>query len=243
MADSEEYELLPHSKLEQLRSELESLRRNPSSNAFSDKELVNAIDRFAKSVDRLYGLFENVQKEILDEYQKGEKPEDKLDKVIEQNKHIAEGIISIAGSINREPSPQKDKTIERRQSTFVPPQKDDRAQITDENMLPGETHSYREQRPQQHPQQGTSGGEPQPMSFEPPQPRPEQHQTNIPSPPSSQQQYTAPPDPFRQQREMPPVRANYPSPRDYPSLPEEPKLVRPVHAEPGRAKKKFAGLF
>ncbi len=210
MADSEEYELLPRRKVQELRSELDNLKRNPLSNTSSNKELVRSIDRFTRSVDRLYALFENVQKEVLEDYQKGEKPEDKLDKVIEQNKHIAHAIISVTENLNENAFDRKEKYSEpKKEEPKAPEQKPRMPEQQDSSNIEWtNTQEFPEEPPRLRPQQNNQGMPPkEPM----PQPNTGQQINQAPQPQPAQQSKQ------QESQEMPP-RFEVPTPPE-----EEPK--------------------
>ncbi len=260
MSENEEYELLPHSKLEQLRSELEQLKRGATtSDSPSGNSLVTAIEDLTRSVEKIYALFENIPQEVLDEYKRGEKPEDKLDKIIEQNRHIAEGIIALSENLNREtpgealardagrPAPQSQTTQEKPVQQPQPTGTSLPGEPTTSQNTTMNTPESTQAGPEAQQQPPHSGGiedipPPRPEAPEPPV------QGNAPQQPQSttgesRGQPGENQNPFKQQMEIPPVKANYPSHKDYPGMPEQPTLTRPLHVEPDKKKKKFMGLF
>jgi len=104
MEDSDEYELLPHEQIEHLRRELEKLKNNPFVKSHEGDQLFGAVKNLTESVDKLYELFSNVQEDLVKEYAetKGEgKSSEKMDLILEQNKHIAEGIMSLADRLEK----------------------------------------------------------------------------------------------------------------------------------------------
>jgi len=107
MVEDEEYELTPHKQLEELRAEVEKLKKNPFTESGSSKNLLEAMDRLSKSINNLIELFrtasEDVQtREVSEESGMGKK----IDQLAEENKKIAEGIVSLAEIMKRSNPPQ-----------------------------------------------------------------------------------------------------------------------------------------
>ena len=98
MADEDDdYELLPHKQITDLKKELEQLKKGPS------PESGNQMDKLNDSINNLLGLFKEAASQMHLEEQEGgmvaEKLipiEEKLDQVLEQNQKIAEGIVALA---------------------------------------------------------------------------------------------------------------------------------------------------
>ena len=57
MAEEDEYELLPQSSLEKLKSDLDSLKRSAGSSGGVNKEAVQSISDLKDSIDKLLQLF------------------------------------------------------------------------------------------------------------------------------------------------------------------------------------------
>ena len=99
----DEYELLPHREIVKLREEVERLKTSPISSEAAN--LVSALSKLNESVSRLIRIFEVAEKELAQEY-KQSKVEEKINRVVYQNKEIAKGIIAVADLIKkRQPSP------------------------------------------------------------------------------------------------------------------------------------------
>jgi len=92
--EDEEYEILPHERVEHLRKEVEKLKSNPFIESNSSEKLLSSIDKLTKSINRLEDLFQSINNVLLDEYRKGDGPDQKLDKILEQNKQIAEALVN-----------------------------------------------------------------------------------------------------------------------------------------------------
>ncbi|MBI2129202.1 hypothetical protein HYU07_03090 [Candidatus Woesearchaeota archaeon] len=104
--ENEDYDLMPHRELMNLKRQVDEIKQNPIVNAPSGKELMNSVNDLNRSVGGLLELF----KSATDEMRLEDKDQDlavrkidpileKLDKVIEQNKLIAEGLVSISDMI------------------------------------------------------------------------------------------------------------------------------------------------
>ncbi len=97
--DEEEYELLPHKEIMQLKEELHKMK---SFEVEPTRKLtVNLVELNAK-IDRLIAIFEEANKQIITEeggltFQEKMKPLlEKMNKILEQNSEIAEGIVAVA---------------------------------------------------------------------------------------------------------------------------------------------------
>ncbi|MFH1850194.1 MAG: hypothetical protein ABH879_08520 [archaeon] len=111
----DEYELTPHKQLEQLKKEVEELRKNPFGKNSGSHDMLSAVEKLTRSIDQMNGIFKGAVHELKEgsREEKAEKRDPlskKLDKLIDQNKKIAEGIISVAkmlseGKIQHEPAP------------------------------------------------------------------------------------------------------------------------------------------
>ncbi|MEK6963714.1 MAG: hypothetical protein AABX70_04760 [Nanoarchaeota archaeon] len=94
----EEYELLPHREILKLRDEVDRLKANPVSSEAAN--LVTTMNKLNESISRLIHIFEGAEKELAQEY-KHSKLDDKLGRVVYQNKEIAKGIIAVADLIKK----------------------------------------------------------------------------------------------------------------------------------------------
>lgn len=121
MADdeTEEYELTPHKELEELKAQVERLKKNPFGSKNSSKDLLVSMDNLTSSIKELIEIFriasQDVKQEEEEESSINEKIEPitkKVDEVLDQNKQIAEGIVSVAD------------TLKQKSSTQLPPEPD-----------------------------------------------------------------------------------------------------------------------
>src|SRR3989344_9414132 len=117
----EEYELLPHHEIVRLREEVDRLKANPVSSEAAN--LVASMNKLNESIQRLIRIFEVAEKELSQEY-KHSKTEDKLGRIVYQNKEIAKGIIAVADLIKKRaaaPTPQPMSNPLPSSITEVPP--------------------------------------------------------------------------------------------------------------------------
>lgn len=89
-----EYELVSRDEVDRLKKEVERLKSNPFVQNSSEERFYEAISHLNESVNKLYLLFENINKQLMKEYQSGNSPEEKIDKILDQNNSIAEALVS-----------------------------------------------------------------------------------------------------------------------------------------------------
>ena len=90
--DSDDYELLPHGELEQLRKDIATAKKG--SGDPKNRDLQDAIERLNGSINKLISILEDAQQDIIDEYQES-KPVEKLNQLLDQNETIARALITI----------------------------------------------------------------------------------------------------------------------------------------------------
>ena len=92
----EEYEILPHKELHELREELGKLKERPT-----ERTLQISMVELASKLDRMMDIFEEAQEMIRVEegaltFQEKMRPlMERMDKVLQQNSQIAEGIVGL----------------------------------------------------------------------------------------------------------------------------------------------------
>lgn len=95
----EEYELLPHKEIVELREELRKMKSLPSE---AGKHTEASYDELTKKMDRLIEIFEEAEKSIKVEEgavtfkEKMAPMVEKMNKILQQNSEIAEGIVALA---------------------------------------------------------------------------------------------------------------------------------------------------
>jgi len=103
MAIDDSYELTPHRELAELKQQLQELRSRVD-NA-SPKELINSMNGMAKSMDSMLKLFTQAVEELKYEDRESSLSEgkedinEKLDRLIDQNKAIADGVLAVSEMI------------------------------------------------------------------------------------------------------------------------------------------------
>lgn len=101
MPDEEEWELTPHHQIEELKKEVEKLRKNPFAGTGSSENLLESMEKLNHSINELIEIFKMAHedisaKELHTEEEKTEKLSEKMDKMADENRKIAEGIVSLA---------------------------------------------------------------------------------------------------------------------------------------------------
>ncbi len=227
--EDEEYEILPHERVEYLRKEVDRLKNNPLIKSSSPDKLVEAIEKLTKSINRLEDLFQSINNVLLDEYKKGDGPDQKLDKLMEQNQKIAEALLNIkqdSGELNgmEEYEDEKPQNIQRQhyvQQTNQQPVQQQATQISQNiqrqpkifnlpnsnelppsyNMTPGQTFGQARTDMNQNSSNFDNLDLPEPPNFD----------------------------------------LNYPTPNDFPEMKNPPPST--PNQEPPKKKKKFLGLM
>lgn len=105
----EDYEILPHQEVENLRTEVEKLKSSALVGTKEENRLNANIQVLNSSITKLYNVFESVRKDILQDFETKQRPEDLLAKLIEQNKTIAESLIVLSHKIDDLESKKEEK--------------------------------------------------------------------------------------------------------------------------------------
>ncbi len=102
----DEYELLPRDEVKKIKAELETIKSGPAGSTSSAKALVGSMTELNSSMNKMLEIFKTASSEIKrgeDEAELISKRLDpfleRLDKVIDQNEKIAEGIVAIADMV------------------------------------------------------------------------------------------------------------------------------------------------
>ena len=101
-ADEDEYELMPRRDIDELKGELRKLKEFEIT---PTKKLHVSINELNAKIDKLIAIFEDAQRSVRSEegglgFAEKMKPlADKMNKILEQNADIAEGILSLADMI------------------------------------------------------------------------------------------------------------------------------------------------
>jgi len=109
----DDYELMPEKEIKELKKEVELLKKNPLGDSASSKDLFRAVDRLTVSLNNMMDLFKTAKDDMKigghdDEMAQALKPiSEKIDMLIEQNKKIADGIITVADMVSKRPAEPK----------------------------------------------------------------------------------------------------------------------------------------
>ncbi len=96
MSENQDYELVPRQEVDQLKREIEELKKTglrPGS------DFVSSINKLDGTIKRLTELFDHVNKDLLRDFEQNERPEDLMGRIIQQNKIIADSILKLSEKI------------------------------------------------------------------------------------------------------------------------------------------------
>lgn len=110
VATDDEYELLPHEELEELRKEVAKLKKNPLGEDKSATDLMSAVQDLSNAMNQLTHLLTQTNEEMLHEFRKTSLQEN-FSKISSQNEKIAEGILGVAHLIKSGVPAQPNTTI------------------------------------------------------------------------------------------------------------------------------------
>lgn len=123
---NDEYELVPHKDIVELKEELNRLRGKPTR---ALRSVDNSVDELNKKLDRMLLLFDEASRQMNEEeteehqiMKKLLRLESKVDTVSEQNEKIAEAILAIADMIGdqNKSEPPKPQNIQKPQPRAAP---------------------------------------------------------------------------------------------------------------------------
>ncbi len=124
MPDDDSYDLLPHRQINELQRQIDELKAKQD--RASPKELVASMDSLAKTINSLMNLFQQASQDL--KYQLKEEElasgkgsvHEKLDRVIDQNRIIANGMVAVSDMV-KEFARQK-KPMQQKPNNFPPRQ-------------------------------------------------------------------------------------------------------------------------
>jgi len=94
MAKDEPYDMLPHKDIIELKKQIQ----NSKAEKFSSQGLMNSVDKLTKSMDSMLRLFKEASEDLkIDEEE--DATNKKLNEIIEQNKIIAEGMVTVSDMV------------------------------------------------------------------------------------------------------------------------------------------------
>tara|TARA_Y100000310_G_C20668591_1_gene809012 strand:- start:642 stop:1187 length:546 start_codon:yes stop_codon:yes gene_type:complete len=97
MVADEPYDLMPHRALEDLKKQVNQLKSK--SEKSSSQAIVNSLDKLTISMDSMLRLFEEAAKEVKIEEKDESSIPNQLRAIIEQNKIIAEGMVTVSDMV------------------------------------------------------------------------------------------------------------------------------------------------
>jgi len=122
MEKDEDWELMPHHQIENIKRDVERLKKNPFAGTSSGGDLLEAIDKLNSNINELMEIFKMAHeemgtKEIRGEDENIEKLSKKVDRLADENRKIAQGIIGLADLVKRnvphQPQPQMIRPLRR----------------------------------------------------------------------------------------------------------------------------------
>ncbi|MCX6706959.1 MAG: hypothetical protein NT001_02350 [Candidatus Woesearchaeota archaeon] len=106
---SDEYELVPEKEVEDLKRDIEEIKRNPLGSTASGRDIVKAMKDLTDSVNHLIALFRDAADAMKLEEKESEAIGkklapmlDKLNTLIDQNEKIARGIVGVADIVKED---------------------------------------------------------------------------------------------------------------------------------------------
>lgn len=100
------YELMPHKKIKKIKKEIESLKKKAETESFTSKGFMSSVNSLTTSIDSLMELFKEATESMKLEEQAEEEVSKKIgpllarmDDIEEQNRKIAEGIVTVADMV------------------------------------------------------------------------------------------------------------------------------------------------
>jgi len=122
----DEYELIPHKEIVELKDEIKKLHDNPPS---PSKHLQISMNDLAKRLEQMTEVFEKAMNGMAEEeggltFKERMQPIlHRMDKILEQNAQIADGIVAMADMVN-ELKEQKGPVQQEVNDDFFPPPPD-----------------------------------------------------------------------------------------------------------------------
>ena len=100
----EEYDLTPHKKLEKLEKEVEHIKKYPIGSSSTGKNLLNAIESLNENINKLIDVFNEAAARMSqegEEIEESSEAHNKIDMLADQNKEIAEAVVSLADEMKK----------------------------------------------------------------------------------------------------------------------------------------------
>lgn len=95
MAGDDEYELLPKEEIDNLKKEVERLRKNPLGEVEEGESILEGINNLNDNIKKLIDIFSKASEDLKSE-EGGANPSADLQEIKDQNEEIAEGLVAVA---------------------------------------------------------------------------------------------------------------------------------------------------
>jgi len=132
MPKDEPYDIMPHREIVELKKQVQKLKSEKS----SSQGLEGSMSALTKSMDSMLRLFQEASQEV--NIGQNEDTVKKLDEIIEQNKIIADGMVTVSDMIKDFVEKQKKPEPMKVQPSFQPPNPQPDFQQPPMEPLPGE---------------------------------------------------------------------------------------------------------
>lgn len=125
MAD-DDYELVSKKEIMEMKGEIEHLKKNPLGNNATSKDLLSSVDSLNHTMQDMMGIFQEAAKGMVEEEHSVDNKQfselsEKIDSLIEQNKKIAKGIVTVADLLSKHQDEPKPAEKPKEQSPFGMP--------------------------------------------------------------------------------------------------------------------------
>lgn len=98
MAGDEEYELLPKEEIDNLKKEVERLRKNPLGEVEEGESILDSINNLNNNIKNLIDIFSKASADLKND--EGEvSPLNDLKEIKEQNEDLAQGLVAVADMV------------------------------------------------------------------------------------------------------------------------------------------------
>lgn len=112
---TEDYELLPKQEVDNLKKELERLKKHPFGDLSEGKDILEAVNNLNSSIKKLIDIFTKAEADLAKEY--GEQsPAGVLNDIKDQNEQIAQGLVAVADMVKE----MKDENVPMAPGSRIP---------------------------------------------------------------------------------------------------------------------------
>jgi hypothetical protein len=123
MENNDDYEIIPHKEIIELKKEIEHLKKNPFGKGKSAENLLDAVNDLNNNISNLITVFQDATNTLKNEKHTSSDSNllKKINDLFEQNKEIAEAIVSVAEMIKEEKK-EIDTFKQKERPFFEPPE-------------------------------------------------------------------------------------------------------------------------